>query len=75
MGMSPIEEIFNKLKVVARNTANELEKIVFVEIEGGETELDRNVMETIYDPLLHMVRNAIDHGIEHPTEREKARKK
>ena len=74
MGMSPIEEIFNKLKVVARNTANELEKIVFVEIEGGETELDRNVMETIYEPLLHMVRNAIDHGIEHPTEREKAGK-
>ncbi len=71
MGMSPIEEIFNKLKVVARNTSNDLGKVAFVEIEGGETELDRNVMETIYDPLLHIIRNAIDHGIEYPEEREK----
>ena len=71
MGMSPIEEIFNKLKIVARNTANELGKLVFVKVEGGETELDRNVMEFIYDPLIHLVRNAIDHGIEVPEEREK----
>lgn len=71
MGMSPIEEIFNKLKVAARNTANELGKEIYVEIEGGETELDRNVMETIYEPLLHIVRNAIDHGIENKDEREK----
>jgi len=74
MGMSPIEEIFNKLKIVARNTANELGKSIYVEIEGGETEIDRNVMEKIYDPLIHIVRNAIDHGIESPEEREKAGK-
>lgn len=71
MGMLPIAEIFNKLKVVARNTSQELGKTVFIDIEGEETELDRNVMETIYDPLMHIVRNAIDHGIEAPDEREK----
>ena len=74
MGMSPVEEIFNKLKIVARNTANELGKTVIVHIVGGETELDRNVMENIYDPLIHLVRNAISHGIETPAEREKNNK-
>ncbi len=74
MGMVPIADIFNKLRVVARNTAEELGKIVFLEVKGEETELDRNVIETIYDPLMHIIRNAIDHGIETPEEREKAKK-
>lgn len=74
MGMVPIEEIFNKLRVVARNTAQELHKTVFIEVHGEETELDRNVIETIYDPLMHIIRNAIDHGIESPEERVKAGK-
>ncbi|MCX7820113.1 MAG: chemotaxis protein CheA [Brevinematales bacterium] len=74
MGMLPIGDIFNKLRVVIRNTAEELGKVVVVETEGEETELDRNVMETIYDPLLHIVRNAIDHGIESPEERVKVGK-
>ena len=69
MGMIPIEEIFNKLRVVARNTAQELHKTIFLEVHGQETELDRNVIETIYDPLMHIIRNAIDHGIETPQER------
>lgn len=69
MGMVPISEIFNKLRVVARNTANELGKSVFIEMHGEDTELDRNVIETIYDPLMHILRNAIDHGIEEPQER------
>jgi len=69
MGMIPIEEIFNKLRVVARNTAQELHKTIFLEVHGQETELDRNVIETIYDPLMHIIRNAIDHGIEPHQER------
>ncbi|HRS63897.1 MAG TPA: ATP-binding protein, partial [Spirochaetota bacterium] len=74
MGMVPVEEIFNKLRVVVRNTAQELNKAVIIEIYGAETELDRNVIETLYDPLMHIVRNAIDHGIESPEERIKAGK-
>jgi two-component system chemotaxis sensor kinase CheA len=69
MGMVPISEIFNKLKVVIRNASRELNKIVDVEISGEDTELDRNVIEAIYDPLIHIVRNSIDHGIETPEER------
>ncbi|AEJ20455.1 chemotaxis protein CheA [Gracilinema caldarium] len=64
MGMVPIADIFNKLRVVARNTAEELGKTVYLELKGEETELDRNVIETIYEPLMHLIRNAIDHGIE-----------
>jgi len=74
MGMLPIADVFNKLRVVARNTASELGKVVVVEMKGEETELDRNVIETIYDPLMHIIRNAIDHGIESPEERAKAGK-
>ncbi|WP_304226481.1 chemotaxis protein CheA [Gracilinema caldarium] len=64
MGMVPIAEIFNKLRVVARNTAEELGKSVYLELKGEDTELDRNVIETIYEPLMHLIRNSIDHGIE-----------
>ena len=62
MGMVPIAEIFNKLRVVIRNTAAETGKTVTVEFHGEETELDRNVIENIYDPLVHIVRNAVDVG-------------
>lgn len=64
MGMVPIAEVFNKLRVVVRNVSNEVGKLIDVEIKGEETELDRNVIETIYDPLVHIVRNSCDHGIE-----------
>jgi two-component system chemotaxis sensor kinase CheA len=74
MGMVPITEVFNKLRVVIRNTSNELHKTVIVDIHGEDTELDRNVVEAIYDPLVHMVRNAVDHGVESPDERVKAGK-
>ena len=74
MGMVPIADIFNKLRVVIRNTAQDLGKAVVVEIKGEDTELDRNVIESIYDPLVHMVRNSIDHGVETPDERERAKK-
>ncbi|HRS05148.1 MAG TPA: ATP-binding protein, partial [Treponema sp.] len=71
MGMVPIAEIFNKLRVVARNTAEELGKSVYLELRGEETELDRNVIETIYEPLMHLIRNSIDHGIEHAEDRDR----
>ncbi len=74
MGMVPIAEIFNKIRVVIRNTAQELKKTIVFETRGDDTELDRNVIESIYDPLVHMVRNAIDHGIESPEERESLKK-
>lgn len=74
MGMVPIAEIFQKLRVVIRNTANETGKSVHVEFHGEETELDRNVIESVYDPLVHMVRNAVDHGLEDPLERTAAGK-
>jgi two-component system, chemotaxis family, sensor kinase CheA len=74
MGMVPISEIFNKLRVVIRNASHELGKIVDVEIFGEETELDRNVVEQIYDPFVHIVRNSVDHGIENPDAREAAGK-
>jgi len=71
MGMVPMTEIFNKLRVVIRNTAAETGKVVTVVFQGEDTELDRNVIETIYDPLVHLVRNAVDHGLEDPTERKR----
>lgn len=75
MGMVSIAEVFNKLRVVVRNTANETGRLVTVDFQGEDTELDRNVIETIYDPLVHLVRNAIDHGLEVPADREAAGKK
>jgi two-component system, chemotaxis family, sensor kinase CheA len=74
MGMVPIGEIFNKLKIVIRNASRDLDKVVNVTITGDETELDRNLVEAIYDPLVHMVRNAVDHGIENSDERHRSGK-
>ncbi|MFN3603119.1 MAG: chemotaxis protein CheA [Leptonema sp. (in: bacteria)] len=71
LGMVPIREIFNKLKITARNTAKDLNKLVFLETEGDDTELDRSIIEILYEPLVHLLRNSIDHGIESPEEREK----
>ena len=69
MGMIPIGDTFNHLRVVIRNASKETGKIVDVRVEGGETELDRNIIETIYDPLVHIVRNSVDHGLEDSEER------
>ncbi len=71
MGMVPISEIFNKLRVIIRNVSHEENKVVDVEVIGETTELDRNVIESIYDPLVHIVRNSVDHGIESAEERER----
>ena len=67
--MVPIGETFARFRRVVRDTAAELEKDVALEIVGGETELDKAVVERIADPLMHLVRNALDHGLETPEQR------
>lgn len=72
--MMPIETVFNRFPRVIRDLAQKLGKEVKLELEGGETELDRSVIEVIGDPLLHILRNSVDHGLEEPDDREKAGK-
>jgi two-component system chemotaxis sensor kinase CheA len=67
--MVPISETFLRLRRVVRDTAADLGKDVQLEIAGGETELDKSVVERIADPLMHLVRNALDHGLEKPEQR------
>lgn len=67
--MLPIETVFNRFPRVVRDIASRLGKEVQLVIEGRETELDRSVLEVVGDPLSHLVRNALDHGIEAPEER------
>ena len=68
--MLPIETVFNRFPRVVRDLAKKLNKEVNLELVGGETELDRSVIEIIGDPLLHILRNSVDHGLEPPDERE-----
>jgi two-component system chemotaxis sensor kinase CheA len=68
--LQPIESAWNRFPRVVRDTAMALGKQVRVVTEGDETELDRSIIEAIKDPLTHLVRNAVDHGIETPEERE-----
>lgn len=72
--MIPLNQIFNRLPRVVRDVAQYDGKEVEFVIEGGETELDRSVMDGLNDPLLHLIRNAVNHGIEAPEAREKAGK-
>jgi two-component system chemotaxis sensor kinase CheA len=72
--MIPLNHIFNRLPRVVRDVAQYDGKEVEFIIEGGETELDRSVMDGLNDPLLHLIRNAVNHGIESPEVREKAGK-
>ena len=72
--MLPIGKVFNKFPRLVRDLARELGKKVRLIIEGEDTELDKSIIEEIGDPLVHMIRNAIDHGIEPPEERIKAGK-
>lgn len=67
--MMPVDSVFNRFPRVIRDLANKLGKDVRLEITGGETELDRSVLEVIGDPLLHILRNSVDHGLESPEER------
>ncbi len=70
----PIDTVFNRFPRMMRDLALKLEKEVDFVIEGRETELDRSVIEIIGDPLVHMLRNSLDHGIELPEHREEAGK-
>ncbi|MFC4768806.1 chemotaxis protein CheW [Effusibacillus consociatus] len=72
--MVPVETVFNRFPRMIRDLAKELNKKVDFEILGAETELDRTVIDEIGDPLVHMLRNALDHGLETPEERIKAGK-
>lgn len=67
--MQPIGNAWLKLPRIVRDASNELNKKIELELSGAETELDRQVIELIKDPLTHMIRNAMDHGIESPEER------
>ncbi|WP_214832302.1 chemotaxis protein CheA [Exiguobacterium sp. s152] len=64
--MMPIEQVFNRFPRMVRSVAKDIHKKVQLEITGAETELDRTVIDEIGDPLVHLIRNAIDHGIELP---------
>lgn len=67
--MQPIDTLFAKLPRVVRDLARELGREVDLVLEGRDTELDRTIIEAIRDPMTHLIRNAIDHGIEPPDER------
>jgi two-component system, chemotaxis family, sensor kinase CheA len=67
--MQPISNVFDKFPRVVRDVATASGKQVLVEMDGKETELDRSLLEAIKDPLTHIVRNSVDHGIETPDKR------
>ncbi|MGR4897059.1 chemotaxis protein CheA [Stenotrophomonas sp. LARHCG68] len=68
--MQPVGKVFSRFPKVARDVARSLQKEVDLELIGADTELDRNLVEALADPLVHLVRNAIDHGVEMPDLRE-----
>ncbi|BDU50127.1 chemotaxis protein CheA [Haliovirga abyssi] len=72
--MVPIENVFNRFPRMIRDLSKDLNKEIELLIEGKETELDRTVIDEIGDPLVHLLRNSLDHGIELPEEREKSGK-
>ncbi|MGG0643676.1 chemotaxis protein CheA [Sporosarcina gallistercoris] len=69
MRMVPVETVFNRFPKMVRQLARDLDKKINLEIIGAETELDRTVIDEIGDPLVHLIRNALDHGVESPAER------
>lgn len=71
MRMVPVERVFSRFPRMIRDLAKELDKHVHFEMSGEETELDRTVIDEIGDPLVHLLRNALDHGLESPQERKK----
>jgi two-component system chemotaxis sensor kinase CheA len=74
MRMIPVGQLFQKTGRLVRDLSRKYGKQVDLDLEGEDTELDRNIVEELADPLMHMVRNAIDHGIEMPEERVRAGK-
>ncbi len=69
MRMLPVEKVFKKFPRIVRSMARDLGKEVDLQIFGEETELDRSVVDEIGDPLIHLIRNAMDHGLEKPEQR------
>lgn len=68
--MVPVERVFNRFPRMVRDLAKDLDKKIKLIMTGQETEVDRTVVDEIADPLIHLIRNSIDHGIEAPAERE-----
>jgi two-component system, chemotaxis family, sensor kinase CheA len=69
--MQPIKKVFGRFPRVVRDLARSLQKEINLELEGEETDLDKNLVEALADPLVHLVRNSVDHGIEMPDVRAK----
>ena len=72
--MQPVKKVFGRFPRVIRDLARSLKKEIDLEMFGEDTDLDKNLVEALSDPMVHLVRNAVDHGIESPDEREKAGK-
>ena len=72
--MQPIKKVFGRFPRVVRDLARNLKKDINLELQGEDTDLDKNLVEALADPLVHLVRNAVDHGIEMPDIREAAGK-
>ena len=72
--MQPVGRVFGKFPRVVRDMARKLEKKIRLDVRGADTEVDRSIVEAISDPLVHIIRNACDHGIEMPQERKAAGK-
>lgn len=72
--MQPIKKVFGRFPRVVRDLARSLKKEIKLEMVGEDTDLDKNLVEALADPLVHLVRNSVDHGIEMPAEREQAGK-
>jgi len=72
--MQPIKKVFGRFPRVVRDIARSLDKDIKLEMIGEETDLDKNLVEALADPLVHLVRNSVDHGIEMPADREKVGK-
>lgn len=69
--MQPVGKVFSRFPKLARDVARSLNKQINLELQGEDTDLDKNLVEALADPLVHLVRNAIDHGIESPEVRHK----
>ena len=68
--MQPIKKVFGRFPRVVRDLARQLKKEINLELRGEETDLDKNLVEALADPLVHLVRNSVDHGVEQPDVRE-----
>lgn len=74
MRMQPVRRLFQRFPRIVRDLARQLGKEIELVLEGEDTDLDRSLVEALADPLIHLLRNAVDHGLESPAERERAGK-